>query len=110
MGRQGPPRHQAITDLTLFVMAGYGTDDDDSSVAFYKPWTGNFAVWGGGSYAVNKTTSLNAQVSYTDEKDFAVAYTIVPGYTITAEVDYYDNFDIDDSDAIGGIVRFQRSF
>ena len=57
---------------------------------------------------------MNTQISYTDEKDFAVAanvaYTIVPGYTVTAEVDYFDNFDEDDSDAIGGIVRFQRSF
>ncbi|MER8867645.1 porin [Mesorhizobium sp. M0751] len=102
-----------ITDLTLFVMAGYGSDDNVAK-NFYKPWTGNFAVWGGGSYAVNKKTALNAQVSYTDDKDFAVAanvaYTIVPGYTITAEVDYFDNFDADDADAIGGIFRFQRSF
>ncbi|MER9026129.1 porin [Mesorhizobium sp. M0815] len=102
-----------ITDLTLFVMAGYGSDDNVAK-NFYKPWTGNFAVWGGGSYAVNKKASLNAQISYTDDKDFAVAanvaYTIVPGYTITAEVDYYDNLDADDADAIGGILRFQRSF
>ena len=75
---------------------------------------GNFAIWGGGSYTVNKKTSLNAQVSYTDAKDFAVAanvaYTIVPGYTVTAEVDYFNNSDIADSSAVGGIVRFQRSF
>lgn len=94
-------------------MAGYGSDDNVAK-NFYKPWAGNFAVWGSGSYAVNKKTSLNAQVSYTDDKDFAVAanvaYTIVPGYTITAEVDYYDNLDADDADAIGGIFRFQRSF
>ncbi|CAN7292712.1 porin [Mesorhizobium sp. LjNodule214] len=113
----------ATKELTLFVMAGYGTDDNlsDASnaipangVGFYKPWTGNFAVWGGGTYKFNSKTAFNAQVSYTDAKDFAVAanvaYTIVPGYTITGEVDYYDNFDADDSDAIGGIVRFQRSF
>lgn len=94
-------------------MAGYSSDDNVAK-NFYKPWVGKFAVWGGGSYAVNKKTSLNAQVSYTDDKDFAVAanvaYTIVPGYTITAEVDYYDNLDADDADAIGGIFRFQRSF
>ena len=103
----------ATKELTLFVMAGYGSDDN-AATNFYKPWTGNFAVWGGGSYKFNAKTSFNAQVSYTDAKDFAVAanvaYTIVPGYTITAEVDYYDNFDVSNSDAIGGIVRFQRSF
>ncbi|RJT42686.1 porin [Mesorhizobium waimense] len=104
---------KATSDLTLLVMGGYGSDDN-TATNFYKPWTGNFAVWGGGTYTVNKKVALNAQVSYTDAEDFAVAanvaYTIVPGYTITAEVDYYDSFDADDSDAIGGIVRFQRSF
>ncbi|MDX8498651.1 porin [Mesorhizobium sp. VK4C] len=113
----------ATKELSLFVMAGYGTDDNLSDptwaipaggVGFYKPWTGNFAIWGGGTYKFNEKTAFNAQISYTDAEDFAVAanvaYTIVPGYTITAEVDYFDNFDKDDSDAIGGIVRFQRSF
>lgn len=101
------------TDFSLFLMAAYGTDDNVSK-NFYKLWNGNFAVWGGGSYFINKKVSLNTQVSYTDAQDFAVAanvsYSIVPGYTITAEVDYYDNFDIKDADSIGGIVRFQRSF
>jgi len=113
----------ATKELTLFVMAGYGTDDNlsDASnaisangVGFYKPWTGNFAVWGGGTYKFNSKVAFNTQVSYTDAKDFAVAaniaYTIVPGYTITGEVDYFDNFDASNADAIGGIVRFQRSF
>ena len=54
---------------TLFVMGGYGTDDNLTDFArgrgFYKPWSGNWAVWGGGSYTVNKKTAFNAQVSYT---------------------------------------------
>lgn len=104
---------KATSDLTLFAMLGYGTDKN-SATSFYKPWTGNFAVWGGGTYTINKKTALNAQVSYTDAKDFAVAanvaYTIVPGYTITAEVDYFKNFDVSNSNKIGGIIRFQRSF
>jgi hypothetical protein len=102
-----------IDDLTLFVMAGYGTDDNKAT-NFYKPWGGNWAIWGGGTYTINKKTALNAQVSYADNKDLAVAanvaYTIVPGYTITAEVDYFNNSDINNSDAVGGIFRFQRSF
>jgi hypothetical protein len=99
--------------LTLFVMAGYGSDDNVST-NFYKPWTGNFAVWGGGSYALTEKASFNAQVSYTDDEDFAVAaniaYTVVPGFKVTGEVDYFDNFDTADSDAVGGIIRFQRDF
>jgi hypothetical protein len=104
---------KASKELTLFVMGGYGTDDN-SSTSFYKPWTGNFAVWGGGSYAITSKAAFNAQVSYTDAEDFAVAaniaYTVVPGFTVTPEINYYDNFDKPNSDAIGGIVRFQRSF
>lgn len=51
-----------------------------------------------------------------------VAYTIVPGYTITTEVDwnhfghFYDGTPFgnwtkaDKKDSVGGIVRFQRNF
>lgn len=103
----------ATKELALFVMGGYGTDKN-SAVSFYKPWTGNWAVWGGGTYKINSKTAFNAQLSYTDAKDFAVAaniaYTPVPGFTITPEIDYFKNFDRSGSKAIGGIVRFQRSF
>lgn len=100
-------------DLSLFLMIGYGTDKNVAT-NFYKPWSGNLALWGGGSYAINKKAALNTQISYTDAKDFGVAaniaYAIAPGFTVTAEVDYYDNFDKSNSDALGGIFRFQRSF
>ncbi|UCI31732.1 porin [Mesorhizobium sp. B4-1-4] len=99
--------------LTLFLMAGYGTDHN-ALTSFYKPWGGNWAVWGGGSYTLNAKMAFNTQISYAENKDFGVAanvaYTIVPGYTITAELDYYDNFDKSNSSAVGGIFRFQRSF
>ncbi len=104
---------KASKELSLFVMGGYGTDDHVAK-SFYKPWAGNFAVWGGGSYLINEKTQFNTQLSYTDDKDFAVAaniaYTPVPGFTITPEINYFRNFDISGSKAIGGIVRFQRSF
>ncbi|MER8957269.1 porin, partial [Mesorhizobium sp. M0833] len=57
--------------------------------------------------------------SYDDDKNLGiaanVAYDIVPGLTITAEVDYVNVGDsnwtnADDDDAIGGLLRFQRSF
>ncbi|RWE41385.1 porin, partial [Mesorhizobium sp.] len=120
--------------LSLWVMGGYGTDDNltDPTYAlaaggrgFYKQWGGNWAVWGGGTYKFNEKTSFNAQISYDDWKNLGVAaniaYDIVPGMTITAEVDYLNAGKFDDADFsnwtnadkksnIGGMLRFQRSF
>ncbi|RAZ91207.1 porin [Mesorhizobium hawassense] len=121
--------------LSLFIMAGYGTDDNltDATWAipaggrgFYKPWGGNWAVWGGGTYKFTDKVAFNVQASADDDKNYAlaanVAYTIVPGFTITTEVDWdhfghfddgtiYGNFTkADKKDSVGGMVRFQRSF
>ncbi|ETA72124.1 MULTISPECIES: porin [Mesorhizobium] len=120
--------------IQLWVMGGYGTDDNlsDPSWAipaggrgFYKQWGGNWAVWGGGTYKFNEKTSFNAQISYDDWKNLGVAaniaYDIVPGMTITAEVDYLNAGKFDDADfsnwtnadkksSVGGLLRFQRSF
>ncbi|MER8693305.1 porin [Mesorhizobium opportunistum] len=119
--------------LSLFVMGGYGSDDNltDGTWAFpaggrgfYKPWSGNWAVWGGGTYKFNEKTSFNLQASYDEGKNIGiaanVAYDIVPGLTITAEVDYshlgddsvsnWTGISAGDDDAIGGMLRFQRSF
>jgi len=116
--------------LTLFVMGGYGSDDNLNASTLkgrgqYKPWGGNWAIWGGGTYKINDKTSFNTQVSYDDWKNLAVAanvaYTIVPGYTITAEVDYLNAGKFGDADfnnltkatkksSVGGILRFQRNF
>ena len=122
-------------ELSLFIMGGYGTDDnlrddagnvtDAHGRGFYKPWGGNWAVWGGGTYKFNAKTAFNLQVSADDAKNVAVAanvaYTIVPGFTITTEVDYAhdgkfgdaDDFNFakaDKKNSVGGIVRFQRNF
>ncbi|TIV94216.1 MAG: porin, partial [Mesorhizobium sp.] len=69
------------------------------------------------------------QVSYDEGENLGIAaniaYDVVPGLTITAEVDYINAGKIDnldglnhnwtgisagDDDAIGGMLRFQRSF
>ncbi|RWC22384.1 porin [Mesorhizobium sp.] len=118
--------------IQLWVMAGYGTDDnlldnagnavDASGRGFYKQWSGNWAVWGGGTYKFNEKTSLNAQLSYDEGKNFGaavnVAYDIVPGLTVTAEVDYMHVGEDTVSNwtgatkenSLGGLIRFQRSF
>ncbi|TJW35208.1 MAG: porin, partial [Mesorhizobium sp.] len=85
-----------MQNLALFIMAGYGTDDEIDR-NFFKQWGGNWAIWGGGTYTINEKTSFNAQLSYDEDKNFGVAaniaYDIVPGLTITAEVDYIDEGD-----------------
>ncbi|MCH4561038.1 porin [Mesorhizobium jarvisii] len=123
--------------LSLWVMGGYGSDGklndvhpvgfgiDANGRGFYKQWGGNWAVWGGGTYKFNEKTSFNAQISYDEWKNLGVAanvaYDIVPGFTVTAEVDYLNAGKFDDADfsnwtnadkksSIGGMLRFQRSF
>ncbi|MER8827571.1 porin [Mesorhizobium sp. M0938] len=123
-----------MENLSLFIMAGYGTDDnytdpsyvwDANGRGMYKLWSGNWAVWGGGTYTINEKTSFNLQASYDEGENLGIAaniaYDVVPGLTITAEVDYlhagkfgeadFSNWTgADDEDSIGGILRFQRSF
>ncbi|RUX30022.1 porin [Mesorhizobium sp. M7A.F.Ca.US.011.01.1.1] len=118
-------------ELSLWIMGGYGTDDNYNDGSYvipaagrgmYKLWGGNWAVWGGGTYKFNEKTSFNAQVSYDEDENLGIAaniaYDVVPGFTITAEVDYLNagsypasNWTSADKESnIGGILRFQRSF
>lgn len=120
-----------MENLSLFIMAGYGTDDNYTDGGFaipaagrgmYKLWSGNWAIWGGGTYTINEKTSFNTQISYDEGENLGVvaniAYDIVPGLTITAEAAYFHLGDesvsnwtgADDDDNFGGILRFQRSF
>ncbi|WP_210320134.1 porin [Pseudaminobacter soli (ex Zhang et al. 2022)] len=63
---------------------------------------------------MNEKATFNAEVGYDDFSNFSIAtniaYQTVPGLTITPEIDYLDNFDVDNSDALGVNVRFQRTF
>ncbi|WP_027053372.1 porin [Mesorhizobium erdmanii] len=107
----------ATNELSLFVIGGYGSDSNTVH-NFYKLWDGNWAIWGGGSYKFNEKTSFNVQASYDEGKTFGlaanVAYDIVPGFTVTAEIDYFNkaagDFRPAKVDGVGGILRFQRSF
>ncbi|HEV2503259.1 MAG TPA: porin, partial [Mesorhizobium sp.] len=117
----------ATDQISLFVMGGYGTDDN-AFRTFYKPWAGNWAIWGGGTYKFNEKTSFNLQASYDEYKNLGIAaniaHQLVPGFTITAEVDYnhvgtYDSpkdgvtanwVGADKKNSVGGLLRFQRDF
>jgi len=102
----------ATDALSLFLM--FGLKDDDSIPNFYGQWSGDWAVWGGGTWKFNEKTAMNVQVAYSDFEDFSVtanvAYELVPNFTITPEIQYLDNFDEDDSDSWGGFLRFQTNF
>jgi len=112
----------ATNELALWIMAGYGNKSDvgdpNTGHNYYKNWDGSWAVWGGGTYKFNEKTSFNVQASYDDGKTFGlaanIAYDVVPGFTVTAEVDYFNkssgDFRAVKDDGIGGILRFQRSF
>jgi len=102
----------ATDTISAFLMAGYGDDDDFN---FYKPWGGEWAVWGGLTAGVSEKAKVNLQLAYDDASQFGaslnVQYDIVPGFRITPEIDYYDSGDLGDGDdAFGAILRFQRSF
>ncbi|RWH71347.1 porin [Mesorhizobium sp.] len=122
--------------LSLFIMGGFGSKNhlEDTSYfdyaggrGFYKPWGGSWAVWGGGTYKFSEKASLNAQISADQWKNLGVAanvaYTVVPGLTVTAEVDYLhagrfgdagpENFawtGATKKNSVGGMLRFQRDF
>lgn len=127
------------SELSLFGMLGYGSNgklNDDSINAidahgrgFYKTWGGNWAFWTGATYKFNEATVFNLQVSGDRFKNYGVAanvaYTFIPDFTVTAEVDYDHCGDFgvgmvdpsnvnwtnaDKNNSVGGILRFQRSF
>ncbi|RUM96380.1 porin [Pseudaminobacter arsenicus] len=102
----------ATETVSLFIMGGWQSDADRPN--FYGSWNGDWAVWGGGTAKLSEKATLNVQLSYTETEDFAavagLAYELVPNLTITPEVNYVDNFDVDGEDGVGGFLRFQRNF
>jgi hypothetical protein len=114
--------------ISLFVMAGWASVDDDwffgipganDSPNYYAPWGGDWAIWGGASFKATEQATINVQLSYDELEDFAavanVAYELVPNFVITPEVGYFDNFDDDlgdddDDGFFGGFLRLQANF
>ena len=113
---------------SVFVMAAWdsGGDKIETNAAgtlitnngsnYYAPWGGDWAIWGGTAIKFNEKATFNAEVGYDDFEDFSIAanvrYELVPGFAITPEVVYKDNFDEDNNvdDALGFNLRFQRTF
>ena len=122
---------KATQTISAFIMAGYKSSEDFSITDpvtgitttfdgpnYYGNWDGEWAIWGGGSVEVTEKATFNVQLAYDDFENFSavanVAYEVVPGFMITPEVAYADNFedsDLDDFDGeFGGYLRFQRNF
>ncbi|MBA8880145.1 porin [Phyllobacterium myrsinacearum] len=119
-----------VTDtVTAWIMGAYQTNYDEHSFStnlnrnWFGTWEGDYALWGGIAAKVSDKATVNAQVAYEEQGTIAaalnVAYEIVPGFTITPEINYtkFDGERKDESirlggndDAFGGVIRFQRNF
>ena len=123
--------------ISLFVMAGWGSHDDDINDAFlgvdiddspnyYAPWGGEWAVWVGGAWKFTEQATFNFEVGYDDFENFSVAanvdYELVPNLHIIPEIVYFDGGDQffiddgdifedeDDDDEWGGFLRVQYNW
>jgi len=107
--------------LTLFVMGGWADKNTyvySPTVSlepnYYAQWGGDWAVWGGGAWKFNEKATMNFEIGYDDYENFSavanVAYELVPGFTVTPEVIYTDNFDTDPDDNWGGYFRLQYNW
>jgi Porin subfamily len=124
---------KATEALSFFVMAGWKDSDDFdvdgdgdvdiSNLNYYGNWQGDWAVWGGGRWVVTEKAAINVQLAYDDFENFSavanVDYELVPGFVITPEIAYADNFaeetDVifgqgDEEGEFGAFLRFQRNF
>ncbi|TNV16281.1 porin [Ochrobactrum teleogrylli] len=110
-----------ITDrFSLWLQGAYASEESPDQM--YGQWGGDWAVWGGLKFKATDKAVFNLQGAHDDWGKTAiaanVAYELVPGFTITPEINYtrfsndwraYDG-GITEKDAIGGTIRFQRSF
>ncbi|SFI98913.1 MULTISPECIES: porin [unclassified Phyllobacterium] len=113
-----------ITDtFKVWGMGAYQSDYDSTREErnFLTPWQGDWAAWAGFAAKLSDKATVNGQGAYASEGTYAfalnVAYELVPGFTITPEINYtkFEDFRQGDGtlvndDALGGIVRFQRNF
>jgi hypothetical protein len=122
---------KATETISAFIMGGYKSSDDFEVVDgagvviarfdgpnFYGNWGGEWAIWGGGSAQLTEKATFNLGLAYDDFENFSavanVAYELVPGFVITPEIAWADNFNDDfgddDDGEFGGFLRFQRNF
>lgn len=104
-----------IGQLSLFAMGGWSTDGD--RINNYALWEGDWAAWLGATYDLSDKAQFNASINFDEGDDIEAAlnvvYTVVPGLTITPELDFVNNMDEKAGPKAknwGGVVRLQRDF
>lgn len=109
-----------VTDaFSVWIQGGYSSYEENAGM--YGNWGGDWAVWGGAKYQATDRATFNLQGAYEDWGKTAVAtnlaYQLVPGFTITPEINYTawkanhpTRLLGGTNDAFGGTIRFQRSF
>lgn len=109
-----------VTDaFSVWAQGAYTSYEENEGM--YGDWGGKWAVWGGAKYRATEQATINLQAAYEQWGKTAIAtniaYQLVPGLTITPEVNY-TSWKTDHpariaggaNDAFGGVIRFQRSF
>jgi hypothetical protein len=101
--------------VSLFAMGGWSTDGD--RINSYALWDGDWAAWLGATADISEKAQLNASINFDDGDDIEAAlnvvYTIVPGLSITPELNYVNDMDEKagpKAENWGGVIRFQRDF
>ncbi len=109
-----------VTDaFSVWLQGGYASYDENTGM--YGSWGGKWAVWGGAKFKATDNATFNLQAAYEDWGKTAVAanvaYQLVSGFTITPEFNYTTwkkdhpvRILSGEKDAVGGVIRFQRSF
>ncbi|MDR6757283.1 hypothetical protein J2Y48_002579 [Mycoplana sp. BE70] len=105
----------SLGPLDLFAMGGWNTDGDTPNT--YARWSGDWALWVGSSFKVTEKATMNASANFDDSGDaeasLNLSYTVVPGFTVTPELNYRNKMDEKagpDAEDWGGVIRFQRNF
>ena len=94
----------ATDAISLFVMAGWGSVDDDfadglggdigDSPNYYADWGGEWAAWVGGAWKFTEQATFNFEVGYDDLETFSVVanvdYELVPNLHLIPELVYFD--------------------
>ncbi|MFD1329380.1 porin [Mycoplana ramosa] len=105
----------SLGPVDLFAMGGWNTDGDAANT--YARWSGDWALWVGGSFKMTEKATMNASANFDDggdaEASLNLSYTVVPGFTVTPELNYRNKMDEKagpDAEDWGGVIRFQRNF
>ncbi|NVP54265.1 porin [Mycoplana rhizolycopersici] len=101
--------------VELFAMGGWNTNGSEPNN--YARWSGDWALWVGGTFKMTEKATMNASANFDEGGDAEAAlnmtYTIAPGFTVTPEINYRNHMDEKagpNAKDWGGVIRLQRNF